>query len=564
MHNQFETKTCQNCKKDFTIEPDDFSFYEKIKVPTPTFCSGCRRQRRFAWRNYINFYHRKDINNKDVISIYSPESNIPVLNSKDWNHYDVDFHEYGVYYNFSVPFFKQYADLLKRVPRLAMDNDDGVLSENCQYTNDFLMGKNCYLVIKAWKLEDVMYSFYVVNSRNLVDVCTSFGKDEGNYETVNTKQCYQCKFIVDSQSCIDCLYSFDLRNCSDCFLCSNIRGKKYCYKNKQYKKEEYEAIVNSYKLHTYTGVTKALIEFEDLYKNSPKKPIRMMNCENSLGDLLVNCKNCKDCFCLLESENASHCNFADGVKDSQDADASGGSELAYESDLTDFCYRIIGSYFSTHCQDSFYLNNVNRSKNCFGCSGLKDAQYCILNKQYTKEEYESLLPKIKKHMVDMPYVDKIGNKYIFGDFPPIELSYFGYNDTLANDIYPLSEQEIKEKCYNYQDNQHRDNFDNAISVSTIPDDIKDIDDNILDKIFVSNGGRQFKITKDELYFYKKYKIPIPRESFYERAIRRSKFMTSFNLYNSKSSKSGKDIITCYDPKDNFIVYSMEEYKNEFE
>ena len=28
----------QNCKKEFTIEPEDFNFYEKIKVPAPTFC----------------------------------------------------------------------------------------------------------------------------------------------------------------------------------------------------------------------------------------------------------------------------------------------------------------------------------------------------------------------------------------------------------------------------------------------------------------------------------------------------------------------------------------------
>ena len=185
MSYQKETKNCQNCKKDFTIDPEDFLFYEKIKVPPPTFCPECRRQRRFAWRNYINFYHRKDINGKDVISLYSPESNISVLNSKDWNNYNIDFRDYGVDYDFSKSFFLQYAELLKKTPRLAMDNDDGVFSKNCQYTNDFLMGKDCYLVIKAWKLENVMYSFYVVNSKNLVDVCTSFGKDEGNYETVN-------------------------------------------------------------------------------------------------------------------------------------------------------------------------------------------------------------------------------------------------------------------------------------------------------------------------------------------------------------------------------------------
>ncbi|KKU51453.1 MAG: hypothetical protein UX74_C0027G0022, partial [Parcubacteria group bacterium GW2011_GWA2_47_10b] len=28
-----ETKTCQNCKNSFTVEPEDFGFYEKIKVP---------------------------------------------------------------------------------------------------------------------------------------------------------------------------------------------------------------------------------------------------------------------------------------------------------------------------------------------------------------------------------------------------------------------------------------------------------------------------------------------------------------------------------------------------
>ena len=33
-----ETRVCQNCKKDFVIEPDDFLFYEKMKVPAPTFC----------------------------------------------------------------------------------------------------------------------------------------------------------------------------------------------------------------------------------------------------------------------------------------------------------------------------------------------------------------------------------------------------------------------------------------------------------------------------------------------------------------------------------------------
>jgi RNA polymerase subunit RPABC4/transcription elongation factor Spt4 len=50
-----ETKNCQNCKKDFNIEPDDFSFYEKMKVPVPTWCPECRRGTiGEKWKEYKN------------------------------------------------------------------------------------------------------------------------------------------------------------------------------------------------------------------------------------------------------------------------------------------------------------------------------------------------------------------------------------------------------------------------------------------------------------------------------------------------------------------------------
>jgi len=48
-----ETKTCQNCKIEFVIEKEDFNFYEKIKVPPPTWCPECRMIRRMTWRNEL-------------------------------------------------------------------------------------------------------------------------------------------------------------------------------------------------------------------------------------------------------------------------------------------------------------------------------------------------------------------------------------------------------------------------------------------------------------------------------------------------------------------------------
>ena len=60
MNKNMETKNCQNCKKDFIIEPEDFNFYQKMKVPPPTFCPLCRAQRRFAFRNERKFFRVKD------------------------------------------------------------------------------------------------------------------------------------------------------------------------------------------------------------------------------------------------------------------------------------------------------------------------------------------------------------------------------------------------------------------------------------------------------------------------------------------------------------------------
>jgi len=46
-----ETCSCANCKAQFVIEPEDFGFYEKIKVPPPTWCPECRMIRRFSFIN---------------------------------------------------------------------------------------------------------------------------------------------------------------------------------------------------------------------------------------------------------------------------------------------------------------------------------------------------------------------------------------------------------------------------------------------------------------------------------------------------------------------------------
>ena len=71
-----ETKNCQNCKNDFTIESDDFLFYEKMKVPAPKVCPDCRFKMRAMWRNETTLYSGRKCGlcDKSVVSIYNPKS----------------------------------------------------------------------------------------------------------------------------------------------------------------------------------------------------------------------------------------------------------------------------------------------------------------------------------------------------------------------------------------------------------------------------------------------------------------------------------------------------------
>jgi len=75
-----ETKTCQNCKAQFTIVPEDFAFYDKLKVPPPTWCPQCRLQRRLTQINVRVLYKRTcDLCKKETLSLFQGQPVCRVL-----------------------------------------------------------------------------------------------------------------------------------------------------------------------------------------------------------------------------------------------------------------------------------------------------------------------------------------------------------------------------------------------------------------------------------------------------------------------------------------------------
>jgi hypothetical protein len=80
--------------------------------------------------------------------------------------------------------------------------------------------------------------------------------------------------------------------------------------------------------------------------------------------------------------------------------------------------------------DMIYCDHCFFSSNCFGCIWLRNKQYCIFNKQYSKEEYEIQVPKIIAHMIAA---------WERGEFFHPLLSPFGYNETVAQEYFPIAQ-----------------------------------------------------------------------------------------------------------------------------
>ncbi|HHD92137.1 MAG TPA: hypothetical protein ENL06_00755, partial [Candidatus Portnoybacteria bacterium] len=537
---QTETRICQNCGKEFTIEPEDFEFYEKIGVPAPTFCPECRLQRKMMFRNERKLYKRKcDLCGRDIISIYPQDTPFPVYCSKCWNSDKWDPTKYGRDYNFNKPFFEQFKELIREVPRLNLVVYESV---NSDYTNLAGQNKDCYLIVSSGYCEKCMYGYRYMNSNEILD-SEDVQKSELCYQCFQSSKCYKCAFVSNCENCVNVYFSKNCSDCSNCFGCVNLKHKQYCIFNKQYSKEEYFEKLKEFNLGSYRKLMELRKKAEEFWLNFPVKYMHGRNNVNVSGDYIDNSKNVINSYYISNGEDLKLVIYADKALRSLDSGYIDFSELCYESFSGDKDSR---KYFTFACWGGSYnlryCDTCKNSNNLFGCSNLSNKQYCILNKQYTKEEYEKLVPKIIEHMNKMPYISKIQNAkiknqnhnsklkteedskpkeivYRYGEFFPPELSPFAYNETIAQEYFPLTKEEAIEKGYQWSD-QPKNKYQPTIKAKDLPDNIKDVDDSITQEIIECENHSQekegkgkcqgsgvYRILPQELEFYRRMNLP---------------------------------------------------------
>jgi hypothetical protein len=553
---------CKQCNQSFEVTAQDRKFYEDVSpvfdkkkclIPEPTLCPDCRLQRRLAWRNERNLYHRKcDLSGKQIISIYSPEKPFKVFDQDEWWGDKWNPLDYGRDFDFSRLFFEQFAELQKAVPRVSITNTNSV---NSEYTNYTANNKNCYLIFSNsyGHNEDCYYGTCLLKSKFCVDNIF-VDNSQYLYDCIDCKNSYRLFSSRDCDNCSDSYFLSDCRGCKDCIACKGLRNKQYYIQNKPYSKEAYLEILNKSEFSKNSGYARARKVFDDFDLKTPHVYSRQTNCENSTGDYLTNCRNCEMCFDTTDTENSKYLTYSVGGDfNCYDCSYLGESPNSYEN------LSLVGG---THClfNNIVWWNNAEltytelcfNSQNLFGCIGLNHKKYCILNKQYSKEEYEKLAAKIAAHM------QSTGE---WGKFFPISMSPFAYNETVAQEYFPLDEKEVQKANWVWKELDEQGNYKGP--VYKIPDDIKDVTDDICKQILkCEKSGKLYKIIPQELKFYRDFNLPIPRLSPEQRHLDRIALRNPRRLFDRKCAKCNAPIRTTYAPNRPQIVYCEKCYLKE--
>jgi hypothetical protein len=558
-------RNCGNswCKAEFEITKDDLDFYDRISpvfpstalgagngkkepIPPPTLCPDCRQQRRLSYRNERKFYRRKcDRTKKEIVSVYSPEKPCIVFDQTFWWSDGWDQLATARDVDLNQSFFGQILELGNKAPRPCILN---MSSENALYTNHSAYNRNCYMCINTGYCEDCHYlTNFSVHSKDCID-CLAIQKCELCFWCIDSKQCNSSSFLHECINCSDCDFCYDCQGCNNCYGCWNLRHRQYSIFNEQHTKEQYEEKMRSLRPLTWIETQKCLSEFEDLVRaRALHKCVVMENCEATTGDHLYNCKNVRKSYWTFDSEDCAYCYDCGSLKNSIDTLEPYQGELQYESHGCNLGYSLCACSKCYECKALSYCQYCWYCADCFGCFGIRNKRYCILNKQYTKGEYETLVPKIIKRM-------RADGEW--GEFFPEKHSTFAYNETAAEQYFPLTKDEVLKRGWQWRDEKDEmPKVDRIIPAGQLPEKIDDVPDDILNwAVECEATKRPFRIIRQELDFYRKLRKPIPHFHPDERHRRRMALRNQRKLWNRQCGKCGKGIDSTYSPDRPEIVY----------
>ena len=448
-----------------------------------------------AYRNDRRLFKRKcDMSGEMMISSYHQDATFPVIKSSLWWGDGWDGMQCGIVPDPAESFFRQFSALQSAVPR---EGTSVVNSDNCEYNSHTRDSKNGYLNHLSAKCENLLYCYWSVGGTDCTD-CIYDTDCTLCFDCGYMKQCYECVKCEEASNCSDCYFSYQLRGCSNCILCSNLIGKKYHYRNQPCTPEEFARLKASMLDGETASYGGACAEYDAMKGSAPQRAVHALNCEDVTGEHLTDCRHCYHCFDVHSSEDCfNSCNGG-----SNDV-IHGYSTLMPPSQTVYCCVTIRGCqniFFSANCwnsNDLWYCDNCVNCADCFGCVGIKKKRHCFFNVQYSPAEYEALVKQWRERMM------QLGE---WGEFFPMRYSPFCYNESAAQDFFPLTRDEISARELRYREFDDAIARDSAAVKGIVPlKRERDVREGMI--LACPSCGLRYRVVQKEIDFYRKMKVP---------------------------------------------------------
>lgn len=544
-----KTSICPISAKEFKPSSFEADFCRKIGVPAPKICPEERLRRRLAYHNQIYVYRRTSSHTgRPMFAMYTEDAPFPVIEKELWWGDSWDASEHGRPYDFSKPFFSQFSKLSKVVPRFPLSI---VRVENSEYVNNSTGLRNCYLVF-GLEVEDSLHSVEIEFSRSCVD-CTYVNNCELCFNCVMCNRCYNLQESFECDGCSDSFFLRNCRACADCFGCINLSHKLFYIYNKPYTEGAYKEFIAGLTLSSQQEREALRVQIDRFFSSYPRAAVSMSQVEDVSGNYIYESRQVHNSFFVRGSERLSNCFALRKANDCMDYTGWGnGAELVYESAICGnniydikFCYQCFDNLAHLeYCQ--FCINCAN----CFGCVALRNKEYCVLNRQYSKQEYLELLPRIVAHM-------RSTGEY--GEFFPLSESPIPYNNSQAQRYFPLEKEEAeKQRLAWYEREQERGA--KVVQAADLPDALPKNDAPIV--VASAKSGKAFRISTAEIQRYRMFNVPLPRTNYDERMEERAKLMGGLTLFSRECARSGKEITTSHGGDAVFPVWDREIFEQE--
>ena len=376
--------------------------------------------------------------------------------------------------------------------------------------------------------------------------CSQIRASQNCYQSVDVVSCNNCQYIRDCQDCSYSSYMFNCTGCSSCFACVNMQNQQYCIFNTQYTKEEYAIKLESIQVGWYNNT-----DFSEYIQTFPQRHLKIIGSENVSGNMIYNSHNVRESFEVYDAENIYYStNIFRWAHDCMDGNVClNNSSRLYEMSLANkscsdllFCHDCWNN-----CRNLIYCTECKLSQDCFGCTGLVWKQYCILNKQYTKEVYQQTVAQI---------ITSMKQTWEWWEFFPLSISPFGYNESVAQQHYPLQEDQAIEMQASWSHYEApAPKASKTIAAHKLPIDIQDIPNDVLNwAIECEISKKPFRIIQQELLFYRTNNLPIPKRHPNQRYLDRMRLRNPRQLYERNCHSCEASVQTTYSPEKPEKVY----------